>query len=167
MTSQRKCEANRRNAKKAKGPRSLKGKQRSRSNAHKHGLSTALAADRKLHHQLAQAIAGDTATGEVLEQALIVAEIELDILRIRQARTAMFEQAMRETPAEDGTASKQDSRLSSIDIPIVDAFVRALPTLGRIERYERRAYARRKKALTRLEDLKAMAAIQKSTANRT
>jgi hypothetical protein len=41
-----------------------------------------------------------------------------------------------------------------------EACVRVLPTLSRIEGYEQRAYARRKKALARLEDLQVMASIQ-------
>jgi hypothetical protein len=160
MTSQRKREANRRNAQKAKGPRTRKGKQHSHQNARMHGLSIPLAADRDLQRQLARAIAGDGASDEVLEQASVVAEIELELQRISKARTAMIEMSMRQAPADDREAFNETSRLSSIDAPIVDAFVRAFPTLSRIERYERRALARRKKVLARLEDLQVMASIQ-------
>jgi hypothetical protein len=34
----------------------------------------------------------------------------------------------------------------------LDAFIRALPILSNIERYERRAYSRRNKAVQRLSD---------------
>jgi hypothetical protein len=45
MTSPAKIEANRRNALRSTGPRSLSGKARSRRNAFKHGLSIPLARD--------------------------------------------------------------------------------------------------------------------------
>ena len=42
------------------------------------------------------------------------------------------------------------------ETPIVEPFVITLPLLRRIERYERRAYSRRKKAMTRLNDLRIL-----------
>ncbi len=163
MVSQRKIEANRRNGRKGCGPRTVVGKLRSCANARKHGLSVSVLIDAKLQAtalQLAHAIAGKNADDGVLAQALIVAETELTLQRIRRARVALIEMAM----AKTGAGQAPDSVAPSAPQPNVGAevetFVKALPTLSSMERYERRAYSRGKKALQCFNDLQQIAQLK-------
>jgi hypothetical protein len=83
-------------------------------------------------------------------QAIIVAECELTLQRIRQARVAAIESA----GASNGARTEEATKTAN-------AFLRALPTLSRIDRYERRAYSRHKKALQTLNDLQTMAQLRR------
>jgi hypothetical protein len=160
MVSQRKIETNRRNGRKGCGPRTATGKLRSRVNARKHGLSVSVLIDPKLQAttlQLAHAIVGSNADDRELAQALIVAEAELTLQRIRQARVTIIESAMAKTgawriPDTMDTSAPQPTATGAE----LDAFIGALPILSNIERYERRAYSRRDKAVQRLSDLQLL-----------
>jgi len=163
MTSVRKIEANRRNGRKSRGPTSIQGKRRARGNARKHGLNVPILADRKRQAEalkIARAFVGKEANDALLAQALIVAEIELELQRIRRARLAAIESAMPRPGAADPGAEEYGSSASSPtdqEAPLADAVIKALPTLRSIERYERRAYSRGNKALMRLNCLLLMA----------
>jgi hypothetical protein len=140
MTSQRKIEANRRNAQKAKGPRSAGGKARSSKNARKHGLAIPIGADRDLHDralQIAGLIVGDEAPDEFMDQALTVAEPELELQRIGRARTCVVQQNIRQ-PSANGQPNDESDALAA-------AFIKALPTLSRIDRYERRTLSKKRR----------------------
>jgi hypothetical protein len=76
------------------GPRSTAGKARSSRNALKHGLSVPVTLDPAREPEveaIVEAIAGDTADPRVLFQARLAAEAEVDLLRVRRARTDLFE----------------------------------------------------------------------------
>jgi len=122
-----------------------------RLNARKHGLSIPLKMNgNKSTFDIAQAIAGNNANDDILGQALVVAECELMLQRIDQARVAAIEQAMSEVPKQaEATA-----------INLAGAFAEALPTLSGIERYERRIYSRKKRAVAHLHDLQAIAQLK-------
>jgi hypothetical protein len=80
MTSERKIVANRLNGRRGNGPRTEKGKHKSRGNALRHGLTTInhrhpLYADRI--RKMAQDICGDETNPLMFEQALIIAECEV------------------------------------------------------------------------------------------
>jgi hypothetical protein len=139
--------------KRSKGgvPRTAAGKMMSRMNARKHGLSIPLKMNgNKSTFDIAQAIAGNNANDDILGQALVVAECELMLQRIDQARVAAIEQAMSEVPKQaEATA-----------INLAGAFAEALPTLSGIERYERRIYSRKKRAVAHLHDLQAIAQLK-------
>jgi hypothetical protein len=165
MTSQRKIEANRRNGCKSRGPTSTKGKRRASGNARKYGLSVPILVDRQAQGKalnLAYAIAGKGANNDVLAQALVVAEIELELERIRQARGTAIETAMKQTRAANGEPDSASPSAHPTHSPpdqmaaLPDGFIQALPALQRIERYERRAYSRRKNAVARLHDLRLL-----------
>jgi hypothetical protein len=156
MVSLRKIEANRRNGQKSRGPRTIAGKFRSRVNARKHGLTIPIVADQGFHATLADlthAIVGQDAGERMVEQGLIIAQAELELRRIRQARLVTIETAV-------GDAADTQSSDAAI---AAEAFVSALPLLGRIERYERRAFLRRKKAAARLTDLQMMLEVSGET----
>jgi hypothetical protein len=132
MTSDRKISSNRLNAKKSTGPRSVSGQLQSRRNAFRHGLAVDIASLQEFQEdidQLAIAIKQDGA-GEISDaSAREVAEAELDLLRIRRVR-AIYLQARSESAYQFMLPDELDQRLDSL------------------ERYERRAMSRRKRALS-------------------
>jgi hypothetical protein len=148
VTSQRKINANRRNAR-------------------KHGLSIPITAERGLHAdalKIARAIAGEGAGNALMEQAIIVAETELQLQRIKQARLTALEMEMRQVGpnslaaggAMDATSPRTAASSNEVE-SLAGAVVRAMPILKQIERYERRVYSRRAKAIICLNGLRAMA----------
>jgi hypothetical protein len=131
MTSDRKIESNRNNAQKSTGPRSEAGQRRSRRNALRHGLSVAIGSDPSFSEdikQLADALARDSNRnfGELAYEA---AEAEIDLLRIRKLRASRF-----------------TAVLGNPEMKLEDHF-ELDDELAKLERYERRAFSRRKRAL--------------------
>jgi len=170
VTSKRKIEANRRNAQSSTGPRSLAGKRRISQNALRHGLATGILDDpEKLTQvdQLARVLAPE-GHPDKLRWARIVAEAELDLLRVRAARAKLIyleEVALSHSPSS--TAMSQEigekplyeeptillSQLRHVSSELDNksrALLRALPRLALLDRYERRALSRRKRAMLAL-----------------
>ena len=93
MTSARKREANRRNARASTGPKTAAGKTRAAQNAHRHGLTVPLSADPTSSEDvavLARMIAGRNASPEVQEIARRAAEAQIAVIRVRQATVSLF-----------------------------------------------------------------------------
>ena len=137
MTSDRKIESNRKNAQKSTGPRSEAGRHRSRRNALRHGLSVAIGTDpsfsddiRRLASILARGRSGQK-IGEFAHQA---AEAEIDLLRIRKLRASRFNAVLGNPEPKLDDHSEFDEELA------------------KLERYERRAFSRRKRALRALTE---------------
>jgi hypothetical protein len=89
MTSTRKIKANRANAKASTGPRTKQGKSRTAKNALRHGLSSSMFADPTRVAEvenMANEIAGQNATPELIGPARHVAEARIDLQRVREAR---------------------------------------------------------------------------------
>jgi hypothetical protein len=172
--------ANRRNAQRSTGPRSEAGKIRSSRNDLKHGLAIALAADPYFANEvspLAEAIAGDAREdGAVLALAKIVAEAELDLIRVRQARVELLNRIATDPTTFELrlprwlTPKLLERMTAPSSKPIVEAgrarfrkllstpfespsereaavLTRGAPELARMDRYERRALSRRRRAI--------------------
>jgi cell division septum initiation protein DivIVA len=228
MTSKDKIVANRQNAKKSTGPRTATGKSRASRNASRHGLERANFGDAGHSAQverIAKAIYREGVDPFLQEQAVIIAESQIFIARVRAARLAAVERIrasdvkrVQELPILPGfatleererafadleqgnlqTATRMMNRISSALRIATKALVanangetdninaarealraeilqgvendkdrivsqapddieclsRALPDLLSLERYERRALSRRRRAIRRFDALR-------------
>jgi hypothetical protein len=132
MASERKTISNRKNAQKSTGPRTERGRLRSRRNALRHGLAIAIVSDPKFSGDI-EALATTLESGGngplLKEFARQVAEAHFDLLRIRQQKGATLASVL-----DNPEASLEDySALNE--------------SLEQMERYERRAFSRRKRAM--------------------
>ena len=133
MPSDRQIAANRNNAKKSTGPRSDAGREASRRNSRRHGLAIAIETDPAFHddiEKLAKALSLSRGMQIVDERAREAAGAELDLLRIRKVRAWVFETYY--FVANDATSGS----LAELN-----------EKLAKLERYERRAFSRRNRAL--------------------
>jgi hypothetical protein len=179
MASERQIAANRRNARKSAGPRSGAGRKRASRNAYRHGLTlniTSTAAVAKQLDKLARKIAGDTKDAITLERAREIAQAELELARVRQAKVALIERACTfgelEPPQVLSSITQIIRFVNAFDrgrpIPkpidalatmpsqepdrSAEAVRRVLPELRKLDRYERRAVAQRERAVLDLCD---------------
>jgi hypothetical protein len=132
MTSDRKIQSNRKNAQKSTGPRSEAGQRRSRRNALRHGLSVAIGSDPSFNDdikRLASILARGNSGQKIGEFAHQAAEAEIDLLRIRKLRASLFNAVLGNPETKLDDHSQLDEELA------------------KLERYERRAFSRRKRAL--------------------
>ncbi|WP_336488141.1 hypothetical protein [Methylobacterium nigriterrae] len=149
MTSDRAITANRRNARASTGPRTMAGKARSGQNAGKHGLAATEAASDaapEVEHFVAL-IAGDLGTDPAIrEAARTIAETQFHLRRVLTVKHALMRDS---APNPDGEASVDASSV------LATGALNLLHGLERLERYERRAFSRRKSAIRRFEQLAA------------
>ena len=137
MTAARKALSNRKNAHTSTGPRSVLGRRHSRRNALRHGLAIAIGSDPSFHEDidvLAMALVGGRGEQDVGEFARQAAEAEMDLLRIRKLRASRF----------NAVIGGSESRLEDHS--------QLHKELAKLERYERRAFSRRKSALRALSE---------------
>jgi hypothetical protein len=139
MATARQIAANRRNGSLGRGPKTSAGKARSSRNALKHGLSIPVNRDNTLRRQIAvlARMLAQSVAGNVFGQARAAAEAELELARARAALEAVL--AREGITAEGNDAPEQGG-----------ALIHLLPTLQRFERYERRAFSKRRRALSDL-----------------
>ena len=178
MASDRQIAANRRNARNSTGPRSAAGKKRASRNAYRHGLSlsiTSTAAVAKQLDNLVREIAGDSKDPILLERARAIAQAELELARVRRAKVALIERASAFGELDPPRPSRSVTRIirllnafcpGRVALPIdssatmpsqqpersAEAVRRVLPDLRKLDRYERRAAARRERAVLELSD---------------
>src|SRR5262249_2590390 len=150
MTSESKIAANRRNSRRSSGPRTHTGKLKVSRKALRRGLAAATPRDPGIAAEvdrLATAIAGENADAVQCEQALIIAESELTLLRVRAVRTSIFEQMLVAT----GAADTQEPSAQLLGRRHAGGIGRPpLEQLRRLERYERRAFSKRQAAIRKL-----------------
>lgn len=154
MTTERQRQANKRNAARSTGPRSAGGKSRASGNALKHGLTTSVASDPAMAEEIARIAmaigAGSAGLDPVQDDnARIAAEAQLELGRVRafKAKLSPTQLITADTPAIENpvSAAKPNWRAE------LEAALREAPQQRRIERYERRAFSRRNRALRKLE----------------
>lgn len=134
MTSSR-LAANRRNARRSTGPRTAAGKLTVARNALRHGLRVPVLADPALAPdivELAERLADGSTDPQRRELAAQVAAAQVDVERVRHARNALIARRPMEAPAIE-------SRL--------DGLCDQIRELVALDRYERQAMWRRKRAI--------------------
>jgi hypothetical protein len=149
MISQKKADANRANAQKSTGPKTAHGKARASRNAHQLGLSLPVLADPALSDQveaLAREIAGEAADDRIFALAYRIAEAQIDLLRVRHARHQFLSDRLKDF----GHASSRNKALvpnatQARHKPII--LVQMSDLVAAIDRYERRAWSRRRFAI--------------------
>jgi hypothetical protein len=127
MSSDRQIAANQTNAQKSTGPRSKAGREVSRRNAHRHGLAIEIANDPAFQEDI-ERLSQTLSSGAqfAFTHARETAEAEVDLMRIRRVRAWLLE---------------------TYHVALPDGLVELNKHLAKLERYERRAFSRRKRAL--------------------
>jgi hypothetical protein len=177
MATERQIAANRLNARKSTGPRSVAAKERASRNAYRHGLTLSLPSDAGTEKRLdkfARKIAGNSKNAIVIEHARTAARAEFDLARVRHVKVALIQRvsalgALDAPQVFDSLAEEiryLKSILSGRAPPILpepvdplatmpthepartaEAVRRTLPELIKLNRYESRAVCRRDRAI--------------------
>jgi len=171
LTSDAKIKANRANARASTGPKTAQGRVRAARNAHRHGLSLPLYRDASLSDEvvaLACEIAGEGANAKMHQLACRIAEAQVDLRRVRNARNQFLTDKL-----NDGYYESRASRREKISFllrrkgpripePELLKYLTSTPQgpekfalilsqeakqLSIFDRYERRALSRRKIAI--------------------
>jgi sigma54-dependent transcription regulator len=178
VTSERKIQANRANARASTGPKTKFGRARAARNSLRHGLSRPIGRDPAWSDQveaLAQEVVGLNDDADVLEFARSFAEAEIDLRRVYSARHHLLADRFSDPYYESAKDTRKKVSLlcwllrpNARDLPLelVEELVlprldqpqkfavllsKELKTLAAMNRYEQRARSRRQSALHVLE----------------
>jgi hypothetical protein len=153
MTTARQMEANRANARKSTGPRTKLGKARASRNARRHGLSIPVLADAGLAkdvEDLARKIVDENPNVSLLEPARDFSEAQVDLNRIRRRRRELFLRGQGDPGHLAVGAQNEPAVASPVGQGAIEKFVANVSNqvlqLARLDRYQRRALARRNAA---------------------
>ena len=150
--------ANRKNARRSTGPRTAASKACVCRNALRHGLGIPVTRDPEVSAEidrLAAALAGPAPTAAAIEQARIAVEAQFELLRVRAHRRALINFKAAEFAANHPAAGMKETGECSAPASCkgeTHSIVTTLSSLEALERYERRAFSRRKRAIRWLTD---------------
>ena len=131
MATEKQIAANRENAKRSTGPKTAAGRSRSSRNAVRHGLSCPLDfAMSEKADAIARLLSSVGANHEQLTSTMEVAHAQVELLRIRTVRAEL---------------------MAAIDVACCDS--RQLRRLVALDRYERYAHTRRRRAARKTSTL--------------
>ena len=179
MTSSAQLTANRRNAKRSTGPRTLAGKNRVSRNALRHGLAVSAIQSPEAASSIAAMageILGNSSDPVERDIAIQIAAAHFEAIRARRARHSLsldprdpydldmdrFRRDKKKVMAGEASPDLEDRwfmaairianavDFTGLDL-LEDTLVERAAELRRIERYERRAASRRKKAIRELD----------------
>lgn len=131
VATEKQIAANRANAQKSTGPKTAAGKQKSSRNAYRHGLSCPLRLDPVTSAKadaIAHALVGDDISGEKLASAEQFAQAQLELQRIRSTRADLMAKL----------EFHQSNRMWDLQLLVA------------LDRYERYAYTKRRRAAVKL-----------------
>jgi hypothetical protein len=152
VTSARKITANRANARASTGPKTAEARARSARNALRYGLSLPVHSNPALSEEvevLAREIAGPDAAAEIQELARRVAEAQIDLRRIRCARHRLLCSASNDRGYESRANAKKNVALSQ---KLALVLPQQTEQLLAMDRYERGALSRRKRAIRAFDE---------------
>lgn len=168
LSSDRKDQTNRANARLSTGPKTRHGRIRSAKNAFSHGLSLPVQCDRALCEAaqiLANQIAGPQSSAHIKTLVLRVAEAQVDLCRVRAARHQLLSRQFTDSHYDPRASAREMRRLRLLNTIDISTEAAKSPTslegprklvailssgdknLLAMDRYERRALSRRKFAI--------------------
>ena len=147
MATDRQIAANRRNGALSRGPKTAVGKARSSRNALKHGLAIPITRDRATARKIRRAARqmAPSAVGDSIRNAQIAAEANFELARVRAAFEVVVARTSISHMSNAGPGDTCSTGSGTSAAPI-----RTLAELDKLDRYERRAFSRRRRALREL-----------------
>jgi len=148
MATDKQIAANRRNGALSRGPKTAAGKARSSRNALKHGLAIPITRDPATAGKIRRAAGqmASSAVGDSIRNAQIAAEASFDLARVR----AVFWAAFARTSISYTSNAAEICETCSTGSGKSAAPIRTWAELDKLDRYERRAFSRRSRALRAL-----------------
>jgi hypothetical protein len=145
MATDRQIAANRRNGALSRGPKTAAGKARSSRNALKHGLAIPIMPDRATVRKINRAARqmAPSAVGDSIRNAQIAAEANFELARVRAAFEALIARMSISPTSNAGPGDTPGPTKSA-------ALIHIFAELDKLDRYERRAFSRRRRALRNL-----------------